>query len=79
VLGIVGFGQFGSAFVPLFKAHPLVDRIALCDMEPERVKKFAEDPFIKEKLSEKDLYYSFKDEKKIIDILVEIEKDAKGE
>lgn len=58
-IGIVGLGQFGSAFVPLFKSHPLVDRIALCDMEAERVKKFAEDPFIKEKLSEKDLYYSF--------------------
>jgi len=60
-IGIVGLGQFGSAFVSLFKAHPLVDRIALCDMEPDRVKKFAEDPFIKEKLSEKDLYYSFDD------------------
>jgi len=60
-VGIVGLGQFGSVFVPLFKAHPFVDRIALCDMEPERVKRFAEDPFIKEKLSEKDLYYSFDD------------------
>jgi len=39
-IGIVGLGQFGSTFVSLFKAHPLVNRIALCDMEPDRVKKF---------------------------------------
>ena len=36
----MGLGQFGKAFAPLFKAHPLVDRIALCDREPERIEKF---------------------------------------
>jgi predicted dehydrogenase len=30
-LGILGLGAFGSLFVPLFKAHPLVDSITLCD------------------------------------------------
>ncbi len=57
-LGMVGLGQFGSAFVDLFKSHPLVDRIAFCDREPERVKKFTDDPFHKEKFNEKDIYGS---------------------
>ena len=37
-LGLVGLGSFGSAFADLFMSHPLVDRIALCDREPERIK-----------------------------------------
>jgi len=41
-LGLVGLGAFGSEFAGLFKSHPLVDRIALCDREPERIGKFAE-------------------------------------
>lgn len=57
-LGLVGLGSFGSAFVPLFKSHPLVDRIALCDLEPERIRKFADDPFYKDKFNEKDVYAS---------------------
>ena len=40
-LGLVGLGAFGGAFAELFKAHPLVDRVALCDREPERVEQFA--------------------------------------
>ncbi len=43
-LGLVGLGAFGSEFAPLFMSHPLVDRIALCDREPERVARFARDP-----------------------------------
>ncbi|MBO4344448.1 MAG: Gfo/Idh/MocA family oxidoreductase, partial [Victivallales bacterium] len=53
-LGMVGLGQFGSNFAKLFKAHPLVDKIALCDCEEEKLKKFAEDPFMADKLSVKD-------------------------
>lgn len=41
-IGMVGLGNFGSGFADLFMAHPLVDRIALCDMEPERIRKFSE-------------------------------------
>jgi len=37
------------------------------------------DDFLKALKGEKEYPYSFKDEKKIIDILVEIEKNAKGE
>ena len=57
-LGLVGLGSFGSAFAPLFKAHPLVDRIALCDREPERVARFAENPLFQDKFKPSDAYAS---------------------
>ncbi len=60
-IGMVGLGQFGGAFVDLFKSHPLVDRIAFCDREADRVKKFAEDPFFKEKFNEGDTHFSLDD------------------
>jgi len=60
-MGMVGLGSFGNAFVRLFTSHPLVDRIALCDREPERIKKFLDDPFFKGKLSPRDLYFSLED------------------
>lgn len=49
-IGLVGLGSFGSCFAPLFKQHPAVDRIGLCDREPSRLKKFADDPFYADKL-----------------------------
>lgn len=55
-LGLVGLGSFGSQFAKLFKAHPDVDRIALCDSEPEKVKKFLEDPFMADKVNPADCY-----------------------
>ncbi len=57
-IGLVGLGEFGGAFAPLFKSHPRVSRIALCDREPERVKKFADDPFFKDKFNPRDAYGS---------------------
>lgn len=57
-VGLVGLGQFGSAFAELYKSHPDVDRIALCDREPERIKKFADDPFMAEKFHIRDAYDS---------------------
>ncbi len=57
-LGLVGLGGFGSGFAPLFKSHPAVSRIALCDREPERIRKFADDPFYKDKFNERDAYAS---------------------
>ena len=57
-LGLVGLGSFGSSFAPLFKAHPLVDRIGLCDREPERIARFADDPFFADKFSPADAYAS---------------------
>ncbi len=58
-IGLVGLGAFGSSFAPLFKNHPLVDRIALCDREPERVARFANDPDFRDKLKPGDIYGSF--------------------
>jgi predicted dehydrogenase len=60
-IGLVGLGKFGAAFAPLFKAHPAVDRIALCDLEPERIRTFSDDPFYADKLAEKDIYLSLDD------------------
>ncbi|MBT4502624.1 MAG: Gfo/Idh/MocA family oxidoreductase, partial [Gemmatimonadetes bacterium] len=57
-LGLVGLGSFGSAFAPLFKAHPLADRIALCDREPERGARFAENPLFQDKFNPSDAYAS---------------------
>ncbi len=35
-VGVVGAGQFGGSFIPLFKAHPLVDEVVLCDQVREK-------------------------------------------
>ena len=55
-IGLVGLGSFGSAFADLFKSHPLVDRVGLCDREPERVRKFADREDWQDKFSEKDAF-----------------------
>lgn len=60
-IGLVGLGAFGGAFADLFKSHPLVDRVGLCDVEPERIAKFAEDPFFKDKFNPRDAYSSLDD------------------
>ncbi len=57
-IGMVGLGRFGSLFAGFFKAHPLVDRIALCDAEAERVKRFADDPWFADKFNPKDAFTS---------------------
>ena len=38
----VGCGQFCRGFVPVFKAHPAVEFVAVCDKFPERAKEFKE-------------------------------------
>ena len=60
-IGMVGLGSFGSGFVDMFKTHPLVDRIALCDRESERVAKFAQRPDFQDKFDPKDAYSSLED------------------
>jgi predicted dehydrogenase len=57
-LGLVGLGSFGSTFAGLFMSHPLVDRIALCDLEPERMERYLDHPAWKAKLDPADLYSS---------------------
>jgi len=36
-VGIVGVGMFGRAFIKLFKDHPDVHRLALCDLKADRL------------------------------------------
>lgn len=57
-LGLVGLGSFGSAFAPLFKSHPGVDRVGLCDMESDRIAKFANAPFFRDKFRPQDAFTS---------------------
>ena len=36
-IGIVGVGAFGREFIALFQKHPAVDRLALCDVQRDRL------------------------------------------
>lgn len=60
-IGIVGLGDFGSQFVGLWNKHPGVSRLALCDRESERVRRFATDPDFASKLNPCDIYASLED------------------
>ncbi len=42
-IGIAGLGFFGTRFVELFQAHPLVDELAIADLEPERTRTVGEE------------------------------------
>jgi len=57
-LGLVGLGSFGSAFAPLFRRHPLVDRVALCDQDPGRVAAVANHPDFRDTFAPGDAYDS---------------------
>ncbi len=57
-LGLVGLGSFGRAFADLFMSHPWVDRIALCDLEQERMARYLDRPAWQTKLDPDDLYPS---------------------
>src|SRR3954471_4765476 len=36
-VGILGTGSFAQCFIPLFKAHPLVDELVLCDKNADKL------------------------------------------
>ena len=57
-IGLVGLGSFGQSFADLFKHHPLVDRVALCDREPDRIERFAGKESWRDKFDAKDAYGS---------------------
>lgn len=38
-IGMVGVGSFSQKFIPLFKNHPLVDEVTLCDINEEKLMK----------------------------------------
>ena len=40
-IGLVGLGSFGQVFADLFRSHPGVDRVALCDRELDRMEALA--------------------------------------
>ena len=37
-LGICGTGAFADCFIPLFKAHPAVEQLTLCDLDSDKLK-----------------------------------------
>ena len=39
---MIGCGRFAKHFVPLFKAHPEVEKVWVCDLIPERAKDYSE-------------------------------------
>jgi predicted dehydrogenase len=41
-VGIVGVGAFAQGFIPLFRAHPLVEEVTLCDLDAEKLRQNAE-------------------------------------
>ena len=41
-VALIGCGAFATHFVPLFKAHPYVEKFYVCDLIPEKAKNYAE-------------------------------------
>jgi len=41
-VGMCGVGSFANSFIPLFKAHPLVDQVILCDLDEQKLKERSE-------------------------------------
>jgi predicted dehydrogenase len=68
-IGLIGLGAFGSAFADLFKKHPLVDRVGLCDAEPSRVKEFADREDWRDKFNPRDAFDS-------LDVICQADFDA---
>lgn len=54
-IGIAGAGMFANSFIPLFMAHPLVEKVALADQVPERLQGAAA------KFGVSETYYSLDD------------------
>ena len=41
-VGMVGAGAFAQSFIPLFKAHPLVEEVVLCDLDADKLRRASE-------------------------------------
>lgn len=41
-VAVIGCGRFSKFFIPLFKSHPSVEEVYVCDLIPERTKEYAE-------------------------------------
>jgi len=42
-IGICGTGSFAPCFIPLIKYHPLVDKVVLCDLNAEKLRRASEE------------------------------------
>ena len=42
-IAVIGCGNFAKNFVPLFKAHHVVEKVYVCDLIKERAQKYSED------------------------------------
>ena len=40
-IAMIGCGRFSANFVPLFKAHPAVEKVYVCDLKQERAREYA--------------------------------------
>ena len=38
---VIGCGRFAKSFVPLFKAHPVVEKVYVCDIRKEREERYS--------------------------------------
>ena len=41
-VGVCGVGAFADCFIPLFRAHPLVDDVTLCDLDAKKLREKSE-------------------------------------
>lgn len=41
-VAFIGCGNFAKNFIPLFKVHPTVDKVYVCDLIPEKAKEYSE-------------------------------------
>ena len=41
-VAVIGCGRFAKNFVPLFKAHPVVEKVWVCDLMRERAEEYAQ-------------------------------------
>ena len=41
-IAVIGCGRFAKNFVPLFKAHPVVEKVYVCDQRRERAEDYAQ-------------------------------------
>ena len=42
-IAVIGCGRFAKNFVPLFKAHPAVEKVYVCDLIEERAQQYSKD------------------------------------
>ena len=40
-IAVIGCGRFSQFFVPLFKAHPYVEKVYVCDQKKDREEEFS--------------------------------------